>query len=219
MPVLLIKLSGPLQSWGSTSNFADRDTNKEPTKSGVIGLVCAAMGINKDKQEGKPSIAELSALKMSVRHDRPGRIMKDFYTARNIITVDGEDKKNEIGYKDFLADAEFIVALEGNREILEKIHVALGDPKWPMYLGRKSYIPSCPIRITNIQDIKVEEAFKTYPRRNSHYERKNNKIPKRLKVTQESPDGAFRHDNLLSIENRQYSLRCVKIFHIDNPTR
>ena len=47
MSVLLLKLAGPLQSWGSSSRFARRGTEIAPTKSGVIGLLAAAKGMRR----------------------------------------------------------------------------------------------------------------------------------------------------------------------------
>ncbi len=44
MSVLLLRLAGPLQSWGTQSRFRVRDTGREPSKSGVIGLLCTALG-------------------------------------------------------------------------------------------------------------------------------------------------------------------------------
>jgi CRISPR system Cascade subunit CasD len=44
MPVLLLRLAAPLQSWGVESKFDTRRTLGYPTKSGVIGLVASAMG-------------------------------------------------------------------------------------------------------------------------------------------------------------------------------
>ena len=44
---LAILLDGPLQSWGFASRFQRRTTALHPTKSGVIGLISAAMGLAK----------------------------------------------------------------------------------------------------------------------------------------------------------------------------
>ena len=46
---LLLRLKAPMQSWGVSSRFSIRDTGKEPSKSGVIGLFCAALGISRDE--------------------------------------------------------------------------------------------------------------------------------------------------------------------------
>ena len=45
MSTLLLRLAGPMQSWGTDSKFDERRTGREPSKSGVIGLVAAALGI------------------------------------------------------------------------------------------------------------------------------------------------------------------------------
>ncbi len=44
MATLLLRLAAPLQAWGADSKFETRKTNREPTKSGVIGLLAAALG-------------------------------------------------------------------------------------------------------------------------------------------------------------------------------
>ena len=51
MAVLLLKLAGPLQSWGSSSRFTERGTEHEPTKSGVVGLLAAALACVSISQE------------------------------------------------------------------------------------------------------------------------------------------------------------------------
>ena len=48
-PGLLLRLAGPLQSWGMLSHFNERDTARFPTRSGVIGLLAAALGIARDE--------------------------------------------------------------------------------------------------------------------------------------------------------------------------
>ena len=57
MSVLLLRLKGPLQSWGDSSRFTRRETRQEPTKSGVLGLLAAAQG----RRRGDP-IEDLAGL-------------------------------------------------------------------------------------------------------------------------------------------------------------
>ena len=54
MSTLLLRLAAPLQAWGTDSKFETRRTNQEPSKSGVIGMLAAALGLPRD--------ADLSAL-------------------------------------------------------------------------------------------------------------------------------------------------------------
>ena len=44
VPILFLRLEGPLQSWGIRSRWDVRETQPEPTKSGVIGLLGCALG-------------------------------------------------------------------------------------------------------------------------------------------------------------------------------
>jgi CRISPR system Cascade subunit CasD len=68
MPTLLLRLAGPLQSWGSISKFDTRMTNSEPTKSGVIGMIASAMGRSRSE-----SVSDLISLRFGVRADQTGR--------------------------------------------------------------------------------------------------------------------------------------------------
>ncbi|WP_052850922.1 type I-E CRISPR-associated protein Cas5/CasD [Streptomyces avicenniae] len=73
--VLLIRLAGPLQSWGIRSRFAQRDTHTRPTKSGVIGLCAAALGLERDDP-----LDELGSVLFGVRADRSGTLLRDYHT-------------------------------------------------------------------------------------------------------------------------------------------
>jgi CRISPR system Cascade subunit CasD len=73
--VLLIRLAGPLQSWGLTGRFTRRDTHSRPTKSGVIGLCAAALGLDREQPLG-----ELAEVLFGVRADRPGTPLRDYHT-------------------------------------------------------------------------------------------------------------------------------------------
>jgi CRISPR system Cascade subunit CasD len=146
--VLTLRLEGPLQSWGYRSRFKVRDTGLEPSKSGVIGLLCCALG--RDRSE---SPSDLAKLKMHVRVDRPGRLLSDFHTAGggNFRGQDGyyaptssgaKGKNPVIMEKHYLTDASFVVALEGDLDLLQELGLRIQDPVWPLNLGRKSCPPS-----------------------------------------------------------------------------
>ena len=79
---LLLRLAGPMQSWGTQSRFSMRDTGLEPSKSGVIGLLCAALG---RPREDTAIVRRLTALTMGVRVDREGVMKKDFHTANDVV--------------------------------------------------------------------------------------------------------------------------------------
>lgn len=137
MSSLLLRLSAPLQSWGSSSKFNRRMTNREPTKSGVIGLVAAALGRRRSE-----AIDDLQSLKYGVRIDQTGILIKDFHTAKYWFDKNSFDnKKTFISDRYYLADALFIVGLEGEDILLQEIEAAVKNPAFPLYLGRRSCPP------------------------------------------------------------------------------
>lgn len=132
---LLLKLEGPMQSWGYRSRFDHRDTALEPTRSGVIGLICAAMGIARGED-----LSRFTALRMGVRVDEGGRVARDYQTAKDVIKADGSEPETVVSNRDYLADASFTVGLEcDDLRFLQEIADALRNPRWFLFLGRKSF--------------------------------------------------------------------------------
>lgn len=162
MATLLLRLQGPMQSWGTTSRFDERDTQLEPSKSGVLGLICAALG--RDRTE---SVDDLAVLRMGVRVDREGVPMRDYQTATGVvIAATGKPDLNRtvVSPRYYLSDAIFLVGLEGDRTLLEHIESALRQPCWPLALGRKSFVPSAPVHLPGglIED-PLKEALSRWP--------------------------------------------------------
>lgn len=163
MPTLILNLVGP-QSWGISSYFKQRDTGMEPSKSGVYGLIEAALGL--DRRETYPP---LERLRFGVRVDRPGQWEVDFQMAQSVAMANGEGHKNEILRKAYLADAHFMVALEGDQAVLEIIQEALLRPKRPIHLGRRAFSPLCPLILPDsLQPDPLETTLTTYPWCASH---------------------------------------------------
>lgn len=161
MSTLLLRLAGPMQSWGTRSRFNERDTDLEPSKSGVLGLVCAALG--RDRAD---PIGDLADLCMGVRVDRQGVLRRDYQTAQMYDPKKGYiPSDTSLSNRYYLSDAAFLVGLEGDRSLLETIHYALKNPQWTLYLGRKSYPPSKPAWIEDgLRDEDLESALKGFPR-------------------------------------------------------
>ncbi|MGV6476109.1 type I-E CRISPR-associated protein Cas5/CasD [Azotobacter vinelandii] len=143
MATLLLRLQGPMQSWGTTSRFDERDTQLEPSKSGVLGLVCAALG--RDRRE---PLEDLAALRMGVRVDREGVPLRDYQTATGVLIASGkaDPRRTVVSPRFYLSDAVFLVGLESaDSALLERIQGALRRPVWPLALGRKSFVPGMPV--------------------------------------------------------------------------
>ena len=148
MSTLLLRLAAPLQAWGTDSKFEVRRTNREPSKSGVIGLLAAALGLRRDAD-----LSKLSALRFGVRVDRNGEVIKDFHMAK-------ADKTSYLTYRYYLSDAVFLVGLESeDRNFLEKIERALRNPCFPLFLGRRSCPPTLPL-VLGIREDALETALR-----------------------------------------------------------
>lgn len=218
MPTLLLQLVGPMQSWGTTSRFDQRDTGKEPSKSGVIGLLACALGIDR---ENWVDLEPLTQLSIGVRHDRPGIPKRDYQTAQNIISADhSKIHSTAVTTRDYLADAAFLAGLESTDcELLERIHAALQNPVWSLSLGRKSYLPSEPVWIKNgLQAYSLNEVFTRWPWITSL--RHGEKRPDKLRVSYDSNDGSglLKMDQpLSSFAERRFGARFVKTEWIDLP--
>jgi len=169
---LALLLDGPMQSWGLASRFQRRTTGPHPSKSGVVGLICAAMGLAKGSPGEGAILPELAALRMSSiaiprqqtnawtgeTTELAARRLEDFHTVGG-----GYDKETQgqsiprkasggpcdnptVSRRQYLNDARFGVVLEGPRSILERAAAALDDPTWGVWFGRKNCIPAEPIR-------------------------------------------------------------------------
>jgi CRISPR system Cascade subunit CasD len=170
---LVFRLYGPLASWGDIAVGEVRPSTAHPSKSAVMGLVTAALGVRRD-QEG-----ELSKLAggygMAVRVDGFGKPVKDYHTIqvrpgvnsfatrRDELAVEpGEKLETILSYRDYRADALFTVALwekpdrphplDGLREAMEK-------PVFALYLGRKSCPLGAPLEPQVVQADNIREAF------------------------------------------------------------
>jgi CRISPR system Cascade subunit CasD len=204
MSTLLLCLAGPMQSWGVQSRFTVRDTGLEPSKSGVVGLLCAALG----RRRHEP-IADLAALRMGVRVDREGRLARDFHTAMNVFRASGGIKDTEVSTRYYLADARFLAGLEGDAALLARLHDALRDPHWPLYLGRKAFVPGEPLWVDDGLRPRqtLLDALGDYP---WHGRCQPEDRPPRLRLVLEDADGSeVRPDQPLSFAERRFAPRHV----------
>ena len=156
MSTLLLRLAGPMQSWGTDSKFDVRRTGREPSKSGVIGLAAAALGV---PRQDRDTLAELARLRFGVRVDREGTVMRDYQIAKAYRSSKNPD--TYVTHRYYLADAAFTAGLESeDREKLERIGAALREPAFPLYLGRRSCPPAGKIFL-EITDMPLEEALRS----------------------------------------------------------
>lgn len=147
-----MRLEGPMQSWATQSKLGIRDTDREPSKSGVIGLVGAALGMERDDDD---MLALLRRGALAIRVDRAGTLLRDFHTAGGSKFRGREHFVHGVSYcvpteRFYLQDASFVAALEADDVLAERIAGALAAPRWPLFLGRRACPPSAPVLIGTV---------------------------------------------------------------------
>lgn len=121
-----------------------------PTKSGVVGMLAAALGMRRDSD-----LSKLNMLTFGVRADREGEDITDFHMAHS-------EKNSYVTYRHYLCDAIFLAGLEGEYELLKELEIALQNPRFPLFLGRRSCPPTLPI-VIGIRDLPLETALREEP--------------------------------------------------------
>ncbi len=136
MATLLLRLAAPIQAWGTDSKFETRRTLGYPTKSGVIGMLAAALGYSREA-----SLDSLNALHFGIRIDHEGVYLRDYHTAHG-----QKEKDTYITQRYYLSDAVFLAGLESSdHAFLEQLQTALLNPVYPLYLGRRACPPTMPL--------------------------------------------------------------------------
>lgn len=173
MKTVLLKLSGPMQSWGTSSHFVTRNTEYYPSKSAIIGIIATSFGYRRDEDE---KINKLNDLDFAVRVDQVGVLRKDFHIASNYIDI-WNNTDPYLTYRYYLEDSVFIVALSSeDGKWMDEIIYALKHPYFQQFMGRRS----CPVPIDFVlQESELGalyalkniewQASKKYQRRNKEY--------------------------------------------------
>lgn len=211
---LLLRFVAPLQSWGISSHYHQRDTAAEPTKSGVVGLLAAALGRSRGA-----SLDDLRSLCLGVRIDREGTLVRDYQTAmpvrpgKQLPTAEGKRRPKDQAvesHRFYLADAAFLAGLEGDPEFVQELDKAVRRPAWALFLGRRSCPPTQPLSL-GVRPAALREALLAHPPLVAM------NPAQRLRLVSEDPAGDdLRNDQPVAFGLAlQHTLRRVRTDHID----
>jgi len=226
IPVLFLRLEGPLQAWGVQSRHRVRDTAPEPSRSGVIGLIACCEG----RRRGEP-LDDLAALRMAVRVDRPGVLWRDYHTVGakiGVLTAQRRVKTTAttgeietlLSQRHYLCDASFLVALTGPPEVLDRIEEKLKDPVWPPFLGRKSCPPATHIFAGRAHFPSLVEALQGTPwqPRLPGVDEPPERLRCIVECEPDEPGARIQFDRPVSFaEPRRMQPRYIREIHIDTP--
>lgn len=235
MQTLLLRLAGPMQSWGVDSNYNERRTQTEPTKSGVLGMIAAALGRSRGD-----SLDDLVKLRFGVRVDQSGHLEKDFQIVHNL-DDEKHRKKNQESFiyygqayranhgtkqerstltnRYYISDGIFLAGLESDdQKFLESIEYALKHPIYHLFLGRRSYPPTLPL-VKGIRELSLEEALEKEPWLVDEEKQKWTERKLRIicEINNEGPYYAVQRDVPISFnpQNRMFTYRGLKEEYIE----
>jgi CRISPR system Cascade subunit CasD len=175
MDYLMFRLYGPLAAWGNIAVGQERPSDAHPSKSALLGLLAAAMGIRRNETERQRLLA--SAYGFAVRVDTSGTLLRDYHTAqvppqrRNVRhytrrdELQAETLNTILSNRDYRCDALYTVALwvwdEATAPFaLDDLAEGLRRPQFTLYLGRKSCPLALPLQVARITAAHLEAAFR-----------------------------------------------------------
>lgn len=174
---LLFHLYGPLASWGDIAVGEYRPSFAHPSKSAIIGLLAAALGIRRDEEERQNSLA--AACSFAVRIDAMGVLLRDYqttqvpsakkgvihYTRRSELAKK-EELNTILSSRDYRCDAAYTIAITVANDApysLKELASALAKPVFTLYLGRKSCPLAMPLHPQLVNAATLRDALVSLP--------------------------------------------------------
>lgn len=169
---LVFTLEARMGSFGGLAGHERRGSANWPGKSALIGMLGAAMGVDRDDKDQQDL---LRALSFAVAVHDPGEPLRDFHTTQTIAqkiksprsraeallrAEQGNALKTSISYRDYRCGVLYTVAVWGGKIDLKRIKSALSTPVYTLYLGRKSCPLSAPVAATVVSAESPVEALR-----------------------------------------------------------
>jgi len=177
---LVFRLYGPMASWGDVAVGTYRPTFDHPSKSAVMGLLAAAIGIRRDEEVKLRKMAE--SYDFAVRVDASGTMLRDYHTSqvppsgtgrntkifatrKDELAVSKSDLKTILSTRDYYCDAVYTVCLWCKTDevpySLETLAQKLKEPEFVLYLGRKSCPLALPVAAKVVSGANIQDVFGT----------------------------------------------------------
>ncbi|MCD4771760.1 type I-E CRISPR-associated protein Cas5/CasD [archaeon] len=175
---LIFRLYGPMASWGDVAVGTYRPTFDHPSKSAVMGLLAAAIGIRRDEDPKLRALAK--SYNFAVQVDASGTMLRDYHTSqvppsgtgkntkhfatrKDELAESKKDMKTILSTRDYYCDAVYSVCLWSKLDevpySLEILTQKLKEPEFVLYLGRKSCPLAMPVDAKVVSGANIQEAF------------------------------------------------------------
>jgi CRISPR system Cascade subunit CasD len=174
---LMFRLWGPMASWGEIAVGERRGSWGRPSRSGVLGLVAAALGIERSDTPAHQRLEQ--DLGLAVRVDHPGKPLRDYHTAqspsqkRGLRWATRRDELNPAGdlntilsERGYYTEMDALIALwaRGSSPAypLIRVEARLAEPVFTLYLGRKACPLGLPPAAHLVPAEDLDAAFRAY---------------------------------------------------------
>lgn len=183
MDVLILRLAGPMISFGGPIVDNRGVIQEHPTLSMLAGLIGNALGYRHGEFEKLQSLQD--RIRFAARCDKPGERFEDYQTVdlgqdfmqktgwttrgEREDRRGGEDKRKgtHLRFREYLADSAFTVALSlipgSPKPDLDEVKRALERPERPLFLGRKTCLPSTRLMAGRMEAETVLDALRRWP--------------------------------------------------------
>lgn len=176
MQYLVFQLYGPLASWGVPATGEIRRSATHPTRSALVGLLAAALGIRREQEEELAALRD--GVRFAVKQISPGVMLQDYHTAqvpgqdrkawrqtrRDELSVPKEKLNTILSTREYRCNGYWKVAVATNGDspwTREDLAEALRSPRFPLYLGRKACPPAAPLAPQIVEAKGIREALAT----------------------------------------------------------
>lgn len=204
MKTLVLKCSAPLQSWSIDSRFKTRSSGYYPSRSAIIGIFAAAMGMERDEP-----LNIFDDVAIIVRVDKGGTVLPDYQSARRWTNDRGiiQSRGNALVVSDryYIEDAIFMVFVSANDTLIERIANAIQHPVYSLFLGRKSCPPTDDF-LYGLLDTDIEDSLSLVP---SQSKNDTLTVIRNAKQGEVADDVIKDNPRSFTISNREYSGRRV----------
>ena len=177
MDYLVFRLYGAMASWGEIAVGEDRHTASYPSKSAIIGLLGAALGIKREDEEKQNQLQQ--GYSLAVEIFSTGHLLRDYHTTqvpsstgkfnyrtrRDEIILGKEQLGTILSSREYRCDALALVAMRAlvsAPNSLADVKEHLLQPKFHLYLGRKSCPLAAPLHPQLIEQANYYDALKAY---------------------------------------------------------
>jgi len=139
MKTLILKTEG-LSAYGLQTFDIHRRVNHFPTRSAIIGLLAAALGITRKEHNKLYELSE--SVITAVQVNDAGEKMMDYHTVQNFRSPTGKIQHGtKPTFREYWCDSEHTFAISTNDELAKKLCEAVQSPIFTMFQGRKC----CPL--------------------------------------------------------------------------